>query len=450
MTEEPPDRAARRGGHPVLPSLTRPYVFNAAAQLPPETVITPTTVEAMPDVGARWHTYPVQRTVLVAAHTVTSLMRIEDIVELIEQDPRVQLVFTKVPDRLGHDVDQRLNQREVRVVPWSEAVRREDFDLVVSASLHQLEDVTAAARFAAPHGAGFNKLWPTWAWPGPDDTRPVYGLDRASLLDDDGRPILDALLLPHADHLQTLRRQCPEAERSAVVCGDPCYDRLVECRLQRERYREQLGVRCGQVLVAVASTWGPHALLAKQLDRLRSLPSEVPSDHRVIATMHPAVWAEHGARQVRSWLRTVRDAGVDLVDAGEDWRGLIAAADTLIADHSSLTVYAASIGVPVLLSHFADGEVDPSSIVAAIARESPRLCPETPLFAQLFAARAAQVAQWGVAHARVAARQGKSAEIIRETLYRLLRLPEPNYPAKWPSVPAPRLVQDGSRPLPAR
>jgi len=60
------------------------------------------------------------------------------------------------------------------------------------------------------------------------------------------------------------------------------------------------------------------------------------------------VWAEHGSRQVRTWLRDVRAAGVDLIDAGEDWRALVAAADVVVADHSSLAVYAAGAGIPVL------------------------------------------------------------------------------------------------------
>lgn len=387
-----------------------------------------------------WHTMGVERTVLVAVHTITSLIRLEDIVTSLEDDPRVQLIYTQVPDRFGEGVDKRLRDMEVRVIPWNEATERV-FDLVVGASLHRLEDLPAKARFAAPHGAGYNKLWPAWAWPGRDDDRPVYGLDRASLLDDDGRPVVDALILPHPDHLTTLARQCPEAVQNAVVAGDPCYDRFLVCREQRVHYRQRLGIRDAQVLVAVSSTWGQSSLLATHRELLMRLASELPNNHRVIATVHPAVWAEHGPRQVRTWFREAHGVGLNLVDAYEDWRGLLAAADLLVADHSSLSAYAAGAELPVLFSHFAEGEVDANSIMAELAQQSPRLDTQAALVDQLAAARAAQPAQRKVTYDRLAARKGVSAEIVRETLYRQLSLPEQQQPARWPLAPGPRLAE---------
>jgi hypothetical protein len=389
-----------------------------------------------------WKTVNVDRVVLVAVHTVATLMRLEDIIPLIEVDRRVQLVFTQVPDELGDGVEHRLRDLEVRVIPWEEATRR-SFDLVISASLHQMERVRAGYRFAVPHGAGYNKLWPLVDWLGDKDERPVYGLDRRSLMHN-GRPVFDALVLPHPDHLATLERQCPESLPAAVLAGDPCLDRLVASLPDRERYRERLDVRPGQTLVAVASTWGPRSLMATQRDLLMRLSAELPSNHRVIATLHPAVWAEHGARQVRVWLRDVREAGVDLIDVGEDWRGLVSAADLLIADHSSVAVYAAAVGVPLLLSHFAVDEVDPNSIMTELAQVSPTLDHTKPLYDQLVEARLAPPIQWVAAAERVSAAPGRSAVILRETLYRLLELVEPALLARWTQVPVPRLVDDTS------
>lgn len=409
-----------------------------------ELVATQADTEAQPDYR-RWNTLAVKRTVLFAVHTVTSLDRLEDIALLLEADSRVQLLYTQVQDFLGDGVERRLRDLQVSLIPWREATERR-VDLVVGASLHRLADVSAKKRFAVPHGAGYNKIWPDWARPVMGGTRPVYGLDPASLLDTRGRPILDALILPHPEHLATLARQCPEAMHTAVVAGDPCYDRLIVCSEQRERYRAELGIRDAQILVAVASTWGEHSLLALQRDLLCRLPAELPANHRVIATVHPAVWSAHGVRSVRQSLSDVREAGVDLVDAWEDWRGLVVASDLLIADHSSLSVYAAGVGVPVMLSHFPASEIDPDSVLATLARHSPWLRQDVPLLSQVLAARNAQPFQMRVVHDRVAARSGKSAEIIRETLYRLLDLPEPIRQARWPLVGAPRLVQDERQP----
>lgn len=388
-----------------------------------------------------WSSFGPQREVLFGVHTVTSLGRLEDLSPLVERDRRIQLTYTQVPDRLGQGVAECLRDLEVRVIPWEEAVTRE-FDLAVSTSLHRMEDITALRRFASPHGAGYNKLWPSWSGMCAGGERQVYGLDRWSLLDDAGAPIFDTVVLPHYDHLMTLSRQCPEAVPYALVGGDPCHDRLRDCLDRRDWYRAELGVRAGQVLVAVASTWGEESLVSQHLDFLTRLPAELSADHKVIATVHPAVWAEHGTRAVRGWLRRMRDAGVDLVDAREDWRGLIAAADVVVADHSSLGVYAAGVGRPLLLSHFAATEVDPGSVLAELARCSPVLDPSRPLAHQLDAARLAQPAQWQVAQRRLASLPGLSADVIRQAFYRLLELSEPADDAEWPVVPAPRLVLD--------
>ncbi|OLF17438.1 hypothetical protein BU204_10810 [Actinophytocola xanthii] len=376
---------------------------------------------------------------LVGVHTITSLMRLEDHVMLVEGDPRLQILYTQVPDRLGDGVGKCLAELEVRTLPWQEAVQG-SFDLTVSASLHRMGEVPAKKRFSAPHGAGFTKLWPAWAWPGDADARPVYGLDRESLLDAVGGPIFDALVVPHPDHITTLARQCPESVPYALVTGDPCLDRLLASASRREHYRTGLGVRPAQVLVAVASTWGRHSLIATQRDVLLRLTAELPANHRVIATLHPAVWAEHGTRQVRNWMREVRAVGVDLIDVGEDWRGLVAAADLLVADHGSLAAYAAATRVPVLFSPFGGTDVDSSSVVAELAAVSPRLVADVPLLTQLQAAVHAQPAQWRVARRRVAAMRGQSAEVLRQCLYRLLELPEPEEATAWPQVPVPRLV----------
>jgi len=213
----------------------------------------------------------------------------------------------------------------------------------------------------------------------------------------------------------------------------------------RDRYRYELGVRNAQVQVTVASTWGPHSLLAEHKELLLRLPSELSANHRVIATAHPAVWSAHGARQVRNTLREVRDAGVDVVDSGEDWRGLMAATDVLITDGGSLAVYAAGVQIPLLLSHFAASEVDPNSVMAALAKVSPRLRADVPLLNQVMAARSAQLQQWAAAGDRVTSKPSESATIIRRHLYELLDLDEPFRPVRWSPLPTPRLVRDGRR-----
>ena len=66
----------------------------------------------------------------------------------------------------------------------------------------------------------------------------------------------------------------PEATTAAMVGGDPSFDRLLVSLPSRQYYREMLGVRDGQTLVAVTSTWGQESLLSRHPDLLMRLLNE--------------------------------------------------------------------------------------------------------------------------------------------------------------------------------
>jgi hypothetical protein len=375
----------------------------------------------------RWETLPAEATILVVVHTVASLMRVLDYVELLEDDPRIRLEWTVAPDRFNVGVTAGLAHLGIETVPWAEATER-SYDLAIATSLHRVEDIDAKHRFAAPHGCGYGKKYPGWSWP-TDEEPPVYGLDRESLVDSAGEPVFSKVVVPHVKDLEILNRQCPEAAHTGLVAGDLTFDKLLAAKAFRERYRLDLGVRRRQTLVAVGSTWGGESLLRHFPDLPVRLMRELPADHRVVMTMHPAAWFEHGPRHVRAWLREATEAGLDLIDPGADWRPLLAAADFFVGDHTSLTPYAAASGLPVLLSHFTRDEVAPSSTVAELAEVGPVLTDE-PLPAQLAKAAVAGPDQQRIALGRISSQLGRSALVVREAVYALVGLPEPAAPPR--------------------
>lgn len=393
--------------------------------------------------GNNWNTFPTKVQVVIAVHTVAAAMRLKDLVGLLDEDREIGLVYTAVPDRLGDGVEDLLQKWEVKRLAWEDATGG-DYDLAIGASLHRLGDLRARRAFAIAHGSGYNKRWPSWAWPGSDERRPTYGLDRDSLLDKYRRPVVDALNLSHIDQWETLKRQCPEATNAAMVGGDPSFDRLLVSRPSRQYYRDALGVRDGQMLVAVASTWGQVSLLSRHPDLLVRLLNELPANHRVVLTAHPAVWFEHGPRRIRTLLRDACRAGLDVIDAGEDWQGLLAAADFLVADHTSVSVYGAASGLPFLLSHFAEDEIDSDSVMAELAQLSPRLDDSIPLVEQLAAAAEAGPMQQKVASERVSSVPGGSAKVLRKKFYQLLELPEPDREPRVDPVRPPKLMRNES------
>ncbi|MFJ7087522.1 hypothetical protein ACIQU8_30335 [Streptomyces griseus] len=143
---------------------------------------------------------------------------------------------------------------------------------------------------------------------------PVFGLAPEWLLSN-GAPLADALVLSHPEQFDRLAAACPEALPTAVLAGDPCFDRMLSARPYRERFRRAFGVRRGQRLVLLNSTWSSQSLLGDGggdgdgegpgddvlPSLLPRLASELPADeYRVAAVLHPNIWHGHGPGQIRA------------------------------------------------------------------------------------------------------------------------------------------------------
>ncbi|MFY1690141.1 hypothetical protein [Plantactinospora sp. WMMB782] len=358
----------------------------------------------------------------------------------MEEDPRIQTVFTVPPDAFNRGVAQHLQQIGALLLPWPQAVR-ERFDLALTASYGGLAELHAPALVMA-HGAGHGKATRPSGRRGPVlTTAPVYGLDPQRLTRD-GEVLPAAIALSHDHELDILRRQCPDAVPVAVVAGDPCFDRLVASLPERARYRKALGVDDDRELVVVSSTWGRTGLFGNQPDLLPLIMQQLPEQRfRVAALLHPAVWCAHGRRQVRAWLRSCREAGLILPDPEDDWRSVVVAADHVVGDHGSVTTYAAALGRNVL--HLAPGL---SAVTAGSAQEATiggadRLDPRRPLLDQL---RAVSPVDPATVAARLTSRPGQAGLVLRQTMYRLLGLGEPGRHRRPTPVPTPRVRPEQS------
>ncbi|MER5222987.1 hypothetical protein [Streptomyces flaveus] len=380
-------------------------------------------VSVWPDVE-RWATRRTRRRVLVVVHTVIAGQRLLDTTRLLEGDIRVQTFFTQAPDVFGNGVAEFLDQTGGLVMPWSQVVQTH-FDLALAASHGSLHELHSPV-IVLPHGAGHNKLTPAGRPGRPVAQRGVYGLSRQRLVRD-GAVVPEVIVLAHHEELTRLGRECPEALPVAEVVGDPCFDRIAASLPFRALYRDALGARAGQRLILVCSTWGPDSLLGQGWEVLERLVGELPQDEfRIAALLHPHVWNTHGAWQVRAWLAGLGRSGLSLVSPYGDWTGAVVAADYIVGDHGSVTLYGAMTGVPVLMAGRPDADVDPSSPLAELMSFAPRLRGDRPLRPQL---RRSLATCRTHRHERVASRissePGRFSRKMRALLYRKLRLRAP-------------------------
>ncbi|WEO95190.1 hypothetical protein A6P39_014810 [Streptomyces sp. FXJ1.172] len=402
----------------------------------------------------RWITRAGCRRVLFVVHNVTSATRLLDVLPLFHGDLRLQMVATctgSSPFLAG--VPELLARAGLPVLPWDQA-KDTPFDLVVSASYGGELAALQGKLAVLSHGAGYNKrlATPDTGHRTPDtghpSPAPVFGLSPDWLLDD-GRPLATATVLSHPEQLDRLRSGCPEAAPTAVLAGDPCYDRVLAALPHRDLFRRALGVGPGQRLIVVSSTWASRSLFGGAWEPesddllpwlLSRLTAELPADeYRTVAVLHPNIWYGHGPGQVRAWLDNARRAGLDAIPPLDGWRQALIAADCVLGDHSSVTYYAASIGVPVLLGAFPQQDLDPLSPVAALGRDAPRLVRRGSLRAQIDRVVAAHdPGRYKELAEQASSAPGESAALLRRLFYGLMDLPEPGgRPALLDPLPLP-------------
>ncbi|MEV2276931.1 hypothetical protein AB0I72_15250 [Nocardiopsis sp. NPDC049922] len=381
---------------------------------------------------ATWRT---DRTVLAVVHHLTAATRLADVLPLFESDPRVQVVFTVPPfSRAARSGAAYVDRLGAAVLDWEQATSRR-FDLAVAASLGGLEQLDAPV-LTIEHGSGPGKLRARHSGEGPEAPREIIGSSLSGLVFQ-GRIVPAMIGIPHHRQRSVLARHVPQAVEVAHVVGDPTFDRVLASLPERDTYRRALGVSEGQTLVFVSSTWWSHSLLGRMPDLPGRLAAELaPHGVRVVTAVHPGVHAVHGHRQVRAWMG---DA-VGLLPPEGGWQAAIAACDVVVGDHGSVTYYAAAAGRPVLLAQFPHEDVVPASHTDLLGRAVPRLDAERPFLPQVRACAREHVperAEWFTS--MLTSAPGDAARLLREAVYRLMGLPEPDRPAVALPVPPPVL-----------
>lgn len=368
----------------------------------------------------RWETVRVERRVLVEARTVTSMNRVLEIVGVFADDLRVQLVFVvNRGSEFGAEVPAVLEGLGVLMIDWQQ-VKAEEFDLVIGASDHDDLHELRGPLVLVPHGAGFQKYSPYAA-------EERAGLTSRALWHE-GMVVPDWIALSHENQRVLL----PELADRMFVAGDPTMDALLELRGRGDEARKSLGLDPRHKLVTVTSTWGPDSLMARWPTLPAQLIAELPRDeYRVAVVLHPNIWAAYSSWQVRHWLHTAIASGLILIPPTGPWHLGLAAADGVVGDHGSLSVYAAGLGLPLLMGAFATGGTPDDAAVRRLSRGVPWLDGQRSLAAQI------RDAIGGVDHklleetaADVFSAPGRSLYLLQEKLYGVLGLDPVSAPVR--------------------
>lgn len=378
--------------------------------------------------ASAWTTIANERTVLVVVRTATTVGWLLELLPELLGDYRVQVVFTMADEGSAFEtgVAQVVGLVGARLIPWRQAIVTE-FDVAISASHLGGLDQLLAPLLIVPHGPGYTKA----AGLTRADQIPVSRAQR--------RDFFTTVALTH-ENQQGFLSPYGDAIRVAIT-GDPCMDNLQTSRSHRSSYRSALGVSAGRRLVVVSSTWGHRSLIGTHPAILDTLLAALPADEYVVAAiLHPNIWVGHSIWQVRTWVRRALEGGLRLVPYVHGWRGSVVAADCLIGDHGSVTFYAAALGTPVILGTFGADEMVPGSPQIELGQQAPALDWADSVRRQIehVAADGCKPERYSHLSSAVFAHPGDSLDLLRGTLYALMRLDIPKGRARVLAAPDPR------------
>ncbi|MET8998107.1 hypothetical protein [Amycolatopsis sp. NPDC004169] len=306
---------------------------------------------------------------LVVIRTFTELDRVDTLLEALHpESPHIKFVV-EPGSKFARGLGAHIEELGHHVLTWAEAQAKR-FDVILAAHATPALGDLHGPVVVVPHGAGYHRIveWSTGS------ARYPTGLVKSQLTKPSGEVIPSAICMSHEDQIGQLAESAPDAVDRAVVIGDLVFDRIVASRTRREEFRDRFGVLPGQKLVAVTSTWGEYATMRTAKRLVRNLLGQLPMDHyRVLLIMHPNVWSADSQAAIMDQLRDARDSGLVIVPQRTPWEAGLIAADVVLGDHSSLSIYAAAIGCRFLLASDGSKELVPDSPLARLCAQATRL-----------------------------------------------------------------------------
>jgi hypothetical protein len=313
-----------------------------------------------------------------------------------------------VPRRLRSTARQvvRGGAVRLRVSPWP--VRARWWDLVIVAD-HTRPFHPRVPIVRAPHGM---------AATGKRVRGEDYTYGRRRCLRSDGTPVYTRMLESSEVTRERIVRETPALAPVIVVVGS--------LRLDHVRAAAPAGAEDeGRLTIGFMSTFGPHSLLGALGDAVVREAEEIAatSDRRSVLFSHPNLWSVHG-RLENPWddrMAEARRRGVIVVGPYEDPAPWLRSCHVVASDHTSLSLAAASIGIPVVFFVAREGLVSADSPMARLITASPRFTDADEITRlALHAAGEGQPSEVRAIVADLSSHPGEAPALVRAVLLDLL------------------------------
>lgn len=245
----------------------------------------------------------------------------------------------------------------LRVVSFARSLL-EHYDLLIDAFPHAASWYPRSLpKLHVPHGISSGKY----------DAGGDFAYGPSRMRGRDGRLLYDAIACcSRLEQEQAVTAWTALAGR-VVVTGDARFDALCAAAAARPPRAAN-----AKPVVMVLSTWGKASLLSTHGPRLFDAVETLLGRYRVVVSIHDLHWRHGTERWGAAWHDKARlipelcARGFEISDNAR-WETYLAAADVVVSDHTSLCLYAAALGRPVVMAGLPPETVLPTYPIARLA-----------------------------------------------------------------------------------
>ena len=193
-------------------------------------------------------------------------------------------------------------------------------------------------------------------------------------------PFYHAMIATHAAELEMVSREYPSYQGIVTTSTDAVLERLILMVAQKHSLKTRLGIADTKPVALFMSTWGHPSLMSSHGEELASEAERLSEDVQLIFSVHPKLI---GSRRTQSVLRTLKAKGAKVISPARSWVDYMAVADVAVSDITSMCLYSALLGIPLVFLGCSLDRLVPGGLVDEVIRHSAQATNVRDLKARL-------------------------------------------------------------------
>jgi|GEM_PF-5870992 len=181
-------------------------------------------------------------------------------------------------------------------------------------------------------------------------------------------PVYHTMIATHAAEIDMACREYPSYRAVVTTSTDAVLERLLLRAAQKNSLKTQLGMSGHKPIALFMSTWGRPSLMSSHGEDLAREVELLNEDFQLVVSVHPKLT---GARRTQSILRTLREKGAKVISPAVSWVDYMAVSDVAVSDITSMCLYSAILGIPIVFLGCSLDRLIPGGLVEEVVRHSP-------------------------------------------------------------------------------